>query len=94
MDIKQTYREETNLEPYVESKNNEDYFSNKYVKWLEQKLTLTDVVKSLPTKEEVSIKGVSEATSLAGWSYEHKLSDRDEDTYYTGWMNCYEWIKD
>jgi len=59
-----------------------------------KELALTDVVKSLPTEEEVSIKGVSGATSLTGWDAKHKLSDKDEDTYYTGWMDCYEWMCD
>ena len=42
MDLKQLYREETNLEPYqcIEIENN---FTRHYVKWLEAKLTLTDV---------------------------------------------------
>jgi hypothetical protein len=41
MDIKQIYREENNLEPYTESPNYEDHFSNDYVKWLEAKINYT-----------------------------------------------------
>ena len=44
MDLKQEYREETNLDIYVlDSLSSEFYISNHYVKWLE------DVIKSYQT---------------------------------------------
>ena len=46
MDIKQDYREESNLDVYAEHSLNYANYTNEYVKWLEAKLTLTDVVKS------------------------------------------------
>jgi hypothetical protein len=46
MDIKQIYREETNLEPHFDvGLDCITCFSIEYVKWLEAKLTLTDDVK-------------------------------------------------
>jgi hypothetical protein len=43
MDIKQIYREETNLEPHFDvGLDCITCFSIEYVKWLEAKLTLTD----------------------------------------------------
>jgi hypothetical protein len=47
MDIKQIYREETNLEPHFDvGLDCITCFSIEYVKWLEAKLTLTHDVKS------------------------------------------------
>ena len=42
MDIKQQFREEKNMDVYATNVN-DGSFSNIYVKWLEAKLTLTDV---------------------------------------------------
>jgi tRNA(Ile2) C34 agmatinyltransferase TiaS len=42
MDIKQEFREEKNMDVYATNVN-DGSFSNVYVKWLESKLTLTDV---------------------------------------------------
>ena len=42
MDIKQEFREEKNMDVYATNVN-DGSFSNVYVKWLEAKLTLTDV---------------------------------------------------
>jgi hypothetical protein len=44
MDIKQEFREEKNMDVYATNVN-DGSFSNVYVKWLEAKLTLTDVGK-------------------------------------------------
>jgi hypothetical protein len=45
MDIKQEFREEKNMDVYATNVN-DGSFSNVYVKWLEAKLTLTDVVST------------------------------------------------
>jgi hypothetical protein len=45
MDIKQEFREEKNMDVYATNVN-DGSFSNIYVKWLEAKLTLTDVVST------------------------------------------------
>ena len=47
MDLKQLYREETNLEPYqcIEIENN---FTLHYVNWLESKINYTHSCESLP----------------------------------------------
>jgi hypothetical protein len=58
-----------------------------------KQLISSGAVKSFPIKELVSKKGVEIATSLNGWNAIHKLSDELEDTYYSGWMDCYKWIK-
>ena len=42
MDIKQEFREETDMDVYASYGNNGS-FNNVYVKWLEAKLALTDV---------------------------------------------------
>jgi len=42
MDLKQKYREETNLEPYGDI-NQKDNYTRKYVKWLEKQCTINGV---------------------------------------------------
>ena len=51
MDIKQQFREEKNIDVYATNVNDGD-FSNVYVKWLEAKLTLTDVVSTFFCEDE------------------------------------------
>ena len=41
MDIKQIYREETDLEPYHKSYGDYGSYDDKYVKWLEAKINYT-----------------------------------------------------
>jgi len=43
MDIKQKYREETNLEPYFDLVDNYVCYTKDYVKWLEEKLLIQRV---------------------------------------------------
>lgn len=44
MDLKQKYREETNLETYVDIEQKDNYTIH-YVKWLEKQLLLVNVTK-------------------------------------------------
>jgi hypothetical protein len=44
MNLQEQYKKETNLEAYELDTLNNGYDNFKYVKWLEAKLTLTDVV--------------------------------------------------
>ena len=46
MDIKQIYREETDLEPYHKSYGDYGSYDDKYVKWLEAKINYTHCCKS------------------------------------------------
>jgi hypothetical protein len=43
MNLQEQYKKETNLEAYELDTLNNGYDNFKYVKWLEEKLTLTDV---------------------------------------------------
>lgn len=46
---------------------------------------------SLPTKDEVSAEGYRIAND-AGYNYRRVLKDQDHDIYYSGWMDCFDWI--
>ena len=46
MDFKQKYREEKNIEPYTESPNYEDHFSNDYVNWLEEQTKVSKLINA------------------------------------------------
>jgi hypothetical protein len=61
MDIKQEFREEKNMDVYATNVN-DGSFSNIYVKWLEAKLTLTDVGSSLPDLRECNQASFDYAT--------------------------------
>ena len=48
MDIKQVYREETELDVYAEHSLNYANYTNEYVKWLEAKINYTRCCETLP----------------------------------------------
>ena len=50
-----------------------------------------DVSVSLPTRDEVVSEGYRIAKD-AGYNYRRVLKDLDHDIYYSGWMDCYDWI--
>jgi hypothetical protein len=52
MDIKQIYREETDLEPFHKSYGDYGSYDDKYVKWLEAKINYTRCCTELCDCEE------------------------------------------
>ena len=52
---------------------------------------IPDVSVSLPTKDKVCAEGYRIANN-AGYNYRRVLSDQDHDIYYSGWMDCFDWI--
>ena len=50
MDIKQIYREETDLEPFHKSYGDYGSYDDKYVKWLEAKINYTHCCTELKDK--------------------------------------------
>ena len=53
MDIKQIYREETDLEPYHKSYGDYGSYDDKYVKWLEAKINYTRCCTELKAIEDL-----------------------------------------
>lgn len=60
-------------------------------KKLRKQLALYDVSVSLPTKDDASQTGFFKADK-EGYNYRRVLKDKDNDIYYSGWMDCFEWI--
>ena len=56
-----------------------------------KKLNIDDVSVSLPTKDEVSSEGYKIANN-GRYNYRRVLRDQDHDIYYSGWMDCFDWI--
>ena len=56
-----------------------------------KQLKLCGVVKSLPTKEDAVAEGYRIAKD-AGYNYRRVLKELDHDIYYSGWMDCHDWI--
>ena len=54
-------------------------------------LAIHDVSVSLPAKDEVCAEGYKIAND-AGYNYRRVLRDQDHDIYYSGWMDCFDWI--
>ena len=52
---------------------------------------IPSVVKSLPTKEDAVAEGYRIAKD-AGYNYRRVLKSLDQDIYYSGWMDCYDWM--
>jgi len=46
---------------------------------------------SLPSKDEVVGKGFDKANG-SEYNRRHVLRDADDDLYYTGWMDCFDWL--
>lgn len=46
---------------------------------------------SLPSKDEVVDKGYTKAKN-ADYNYRRSLRDLDHDLYFSGWMDCYDWL--
>ncbi len=55
MNLETKFKKETGFDAYADNDLKPKVPSNYYVKWLEEQLTLTDVVKSLPTEEEINL---------------------------------------
>jgi len=45
----------------------------------------------LPTKDKACKEGYRIAND-AGYNYRRVLNDQDHDIYYSGWMDCFDWI--
>ncbi len=46
---------------------------------------------SLPSKDEVIGKGFNNANG-SEYNRRNVLRDTDDDLYYTGWMDCFDWL--
>lgn len=46
---------------------------------------------SLPSKDEVVNVGFRKA-SMGEYNYRKVIRDLDNDIYYSGWMDCYDWL--
>ncbi len=54
-------------------------------------LGLFGVSGSLPTKDDGCAEGYRIAND-AGYNYRRVLREPDHDIYYSGWMDCFDWI--
>jgi hypothetical protein len=46
---------------------------------------------SLPSKDEAVNVGFRKA-SMGEYNYRKVIIDLDNDIYYSGWMDCYDWL--
>jgi hypothetical protein len=84
MDIKQEFREEKNMDVYATNVN-DGSFSNIYVKWLEAKLTFTDVVASLLCVDSEGFSFIMEGETynlLEESDTLYKIADDDGDEFW------------
>jgi hypothetical protein len=54
-------------------------------------LKQSPLVHSFPSKNEVVDKGFTKAKN-ADYNHRNSLRDMDHDLYFSGWMDCYEWL--
>lgn len=54
-------------------------------------LRLFAVSDSLPSKDEAVGKGFNNANG-SEYNRRNVLRDDDDDLYYTGWMDCFDWL--
>lgn len=72
-----------------------------YAEWLEKQLLIAreelsklhqpTVSCSLPSKDEAVNVGFRKAT-VEGYNYRRVCRVPDHDIYYSGWMDCYDWL--
>ena len=82
------------------------HYTDDYVHWLEdialkqanevttkngQNAVLCSGRASLPCKDLVVAKGYDIANN-ADYNYRRVLKEPDHDIYYSGWMDCYDWL--
>ena len=72
MDIKQIYREETDLEPYHKSYGDYGSYDDKYVKWLEAKIKDTRCCTELKDKPKLN---------FGDWKFSQGLRYMSDFTY-------------
>jgi molybdopterin-guanine dinucleotide biosynthesis protein len=58
---------------------------------MEQELTLTSVVASLPSRDTVICEGYNKAKN-EDYKNRNSLRHKSQDDYYSGWMDSYDFI--
>jgi hypothetical protein len=58
---------------------------------LKEVLRQLPVSGSLPSKDEAVNVGFRKA-SMGEYNYRKVIKDLDNDIYYSGWMDCYDWV--
>lgn len=80
---------------YLEFKNDKDHERLKIVKEKINDIVsfplIFDVDNNLPSKDEIMNIGYEKAKN-ADYNYRKVLSDLDNDIYYSGWMDCYDFV--
>jgi hypothetical protein len=63
-----------------------------YVAYRTGKITTrSQRVKDFPNKDRAVNVGFGKATET-GYNYRRVCRDADHDLYYSGWMDCYDWM--
>lgn len=80
---------------YLEFKNDKDHERLKIVKEKINDIVSfsldSDTGNNLPSKDEIMNIGYEKAKN-ADYNSRKVLTDLDHDIYYSGWMDCYDWI--
>ena len=61
------------------------------LEWNEKQLLLHNVSIALPNKDATICEGYNKA-KMQDYQNRNVLRHKDQDDYYSGWMDCYEWI--
>lgn len=88
MDIKQKYLEKKDIDCYVQQWQKEKpSYTDEYVKWLEEQLTLTSVsirTFSKTTLKDAYIQGYRKRAIMSGLSYDD-ISERNAISEFENW---------
>ena len=60
-------------------------------KAIKQALSIPDVSITLPNKDATICEGYNKA-KMQDYQNRNVLRHKDQDDYYSGWMDCYDWI--
>ena len=62
-----------------------------FIDGMREQLIIGGVSVSLPTKDDACQAGFYKA-DREGYDYRRVLRDSEDDIYYSGWMDCFDWI--
>jgi len=88
MDLETKFKEETGFDAYADNDLRPKVPNDYYVEWLEEQLTISGVVKLLPTKEDFDSE-LNEQIELSGNADDYI----GRGLFTDGFKQCFYWIR-
>lgn len=80
-----------NIEQQIQNILDRNFTRGDNAKALKELLDLYSVSITLPNKDATICEGYNKA-KMQDYKNRNVLKHKDQDDYYSGWMDCYDWI--